>query len=478
MVPDYFSDRSFQRRIKRRIKACQHHFVVKVPPAFARICASEIESLGFLDPKRTDSGIELTGSLADVYSLNLKLQTASRVLMEITSFKAGAREELFRKMVKISWELYFNPLLPLAVTARVRKSRLRHEGQTASTLYDAIAKRFTGMGIAPPPLYAQSNKPEPEPQAGKTGEEPLLNPAGIPGPELLPWASENTTVHQRLEISVIENKGRILMDTSGHHLHMRGYRERHGEAAIRETLAAGFIKWAFDSRQQMPAVIVDPMCGSGTLLIESRLHFSGIPPGLARVFLFTQLPWHQDKTWNHIRTSSLASAAQAMPRMIGSDISPETIAFAEANSALSVNSFEAIQTAKADSISGGGHGEITFRTADFLESGPELFGFDKPEDSETGPSGLDLPAELETPGGEKWIISNPPYGVRLEAGTRRFLKAVIRHLRDRYPGWSAALILPGRFASQNVIRNPALTVAATIRFTNGGIPVMGVVLKF
>ncbi len=497
MVPDYFSEKNFQRRIKRMIKARLHRFVVKVPPAFAKLCAEEIAALGLSGtakgdsaqtgsvkpasgpkragsaPVRTDSGIELTGSLTDMYSLNLKLQTASRVLMEISPVKAGAREELFRKTAKIPWELYLNPLLPLAVTARVRKSRLKHEGQTAATLREAIAKRFTGLGIAPPPLYSPGEKAKPEQQAENTkisGPEPppLLEPTG------------KKPVHQRLGITVIGNKGRILMDTSGNHLHMRGYRERHGEAAIRETLAAGFIKWIFGSRQGTPAVIADPMCGSGTLLFESRFHFSGNPPGAKRDFLFTHLPWHQDRTWNHIRRSSLQSAGKSVPRLIGSDISHEAIEVARANcernDGCGRNAIlhEEIQSAETGSGGSDYQGDITFRTVDFLESGPELFGPAVPGDSEM--FGLEQLDRIGTPG-EKWIVSNPPYGVRLEAGTRRFLKSVIRHLRDRYAGWNAALILPSRFAGHHVIRNRSIQVESTIRFSNGGIPVMGVVLK-
>ncbi|MDP7420623.1 MAG: hypothetical protein QGH40_02030 [bacterium] len=413
MLPDYYTDKGFQRKVKSRLKAREQHYVIKVPPPFSAICAAEITAFGFTGLEQTDSGIELKGALADVYTLNLKLQTASRIFLEIKSFKAGAREELYRKSFKIPWELYLNPLLPLVLKAHVRKSLIKHEGMTIQTLFEAICDRFAGQGISPPALLIAADQP---------------------------------AEHQRLEIIVIKNKARIRMDTTGNHLHKRGYREIHGKAPIRETLAAGFLKWVFHGRETLPSIILDPMCGSGTLLLETWIHFSGYYPGLKRDFLFTRLPWHRAKTFRYMKRTVESPDSQKVPRLLGRDISPRAIAIAKDNARI-------IDPGK----------DIFLEPADF---------FHRP----AGEVNLEID-EKKISDNDRWIISNPPYGVRLEEGTQQFLKTMIHRFQSTYSGWNIALILPSYFNIKRLLPKGTRSIEKTLSFSNGGIPVTGVVFR-
>ena len=398
MLPPYTNEKGFQRKIKREIKAKEHSYILKVPPFFTDEAQYEIEQRGIAEnPVRTDAGIELKGQIDLLYRMHLELQVPSRILMAVDEFRAGAVEELFRKTARIPWELYINPLLPVKIRSRVRNSRIGHEGSAAKTLIDAVNIRFSTL---PGSVYVREH-------TGRTN-------AGTP------------VAYQQIYLTVNNNQCRLSIDTSGEHLHKRGYRTLASDAPIRETLAAGFLIWVL-KRTGQPDCILDPMCGSGTLPIESAMmsSLSSIhKENQLRRFRFEDLPWHRRAAWEYEKKQPLHPLIQPVP-VYASDIDGKTAAAAETNGAGS---------------------PISFSTASFFSC--RSGGYPSP--------------------GPGIILANLPYGIRRPEGDRDFFKKFRNHCRDAFPGWTAACICPEQMVSGGV--------RDRISFYNGGIRVQGMIL--
>ncbi|MCE5336616.1 MAG: hypothetical protein LLG06_18720, partial [Desulfobacteraceae bacterium] len=239
-------DRAFQRRIKNHVTGPLHRFAAVVPQEVAPVCLREIESLGIQGAEITEAGVEFPGKLKDAYACNLWLRTASRVLCRLSEFRAGISEEFFYKVTQVPWELWLDPALPLDVESHVEYSRISHEGKAAELLEDGIRKVFRDRGTA-----------------GGMGSE--------------------KGEAQRIILRIVRNHCRISLDTTGAHLHQRGYRSVHSGAPLRETLAAAILLRAGWSGDRP---LIDGMCGAGTFPVEAALIARKLPPGLFRKFLF------------------------------------------------------------------------------------------------------------------------------------------------------------------------------------------------
>ena len=297
---------ALDKRIKRHIWAKEHRFLVTQVPQLRAVCAKEIREEGLALSEETEQGIYFTGRIEDAYRAHLMLRSASRIWLCLESFKAGAREELFRRAAALPWELLLNPRIPLDISARVRHSRLEHEGETAETLTAAIQRRFSEAG----------------------GNSPKEKAAGDESPS------------QRLRVIVENNRVELRVDLSGEHLHKRGYRLRQGAAPLRESLAAGIILWALEIRRKRhpeaawPERIHDPFCGSGTIPIEAEMLLRGIGPGAEREFLFMQQPHFRAAAFGHLRKKAAQPSGQPPAcRVGGSDSSPEMLEIARQNCA-------------------------------------------------------------------------------------------------------------------------------------------------
>ena len=221
----------------------------------------------------------------------------------------------------------------------------------------------------------------------------------------------------------------ISFDTGGKPLHDRGYRERSAGAPIRATSAAAVL-WR--SRAADFDLVVDPFCGSGTIPIEAASMLSGIPINIGRGLAIDSTPLHRAGTRASVERE-LRGSAQGRPgaRIWASDKNPAAVAISESN-------------AKASATTG-----ISFAVGDALH--------------------LDF-ASLARPDERALLVANLPYGVRLgtegEAGvlTRRFAS----HVATAAAGWRFAVITrhPQEF------RHPGLVIESTLRFKNGGIPVV------
>ena len=364
---------ALERRIRTNITGPGHRFAITTPPEFARISLEEARSLDIPGPELSEAGPEFTGKLKDAYLCNLWLRTAGRVLCRLDSFRAGTAEELFYKVSRVPWELWLNPGIPIDLQARVEYSRINSEGRVIEVIRQGIEKCL-GKG-------ASFHSSEIE------GEQEKASPAP----------------RQKVLVRLVENHCLISLDTSGAHLHQRGYRLRHSGAPIRETIAAAILlKLGWDPDHDP---LVDGMCGSGAFPIEGALMSRRIAPGLGREFLFQKWPSFQEKTWEHLRRKALETALEKAVRpIVGIDSDPEAIAIAVENSG------------RAGTLA-----DIDWKNMDFFDFVPEKEGLRR---------GV--------------LVLNPPYGVRLASQGTGFYERIGAHLRLHFKGWKYAVLAKSR----------------------------------
>jgi len=239
---------------------------------------------------------------------------------------------------------------------------------------------------------------------------------------------ESEAESQLFIVRIVNDEVSVSVDSSGALLHRRGYRQAVAKAPLRETLAAAML---YGSEWNMIAPLVDPMCGSGTIAIEGALMARKIAPGINRPFAFEQWPDHDPTAWEAIKDKARSTALPKPPAPImGSDRDAGAITASQENAA---------RAGVADDI----------------------------DLSERAISAVELP---EDPG---WVISNPPYGLRLgESDTLRNLYAQLgKIMRDRAHGYRLALLS----ADENLEAQLRLELAEVFRTSNGGIPVRLVV---
>ncbi len=228
---------------------------------------------------------------------------------------------------------------------------------------------------------------------------------------------------QLLIVRVFEDIVTISIDSSGNPLHMRGYRERVSKAPLRENLAAGLILAAGWDPQSS---LIDPFCGSGTIPIEAMMIANNQAPGLFRDFAFENWPGFKQNDWQEIRKSRLSFVSSINPTIIGSDRDRGAILMSEENA----------KKAKLNLM-------IQWENHSF--------------------------SDIQPTGNPGWIITNPPYGVRIKSNKdiRNLYARFGDILRERFSGWQV-LFLCNSFPLVNQTR---LNPKSLLTFTNGGIPV-------
>ena len=251
----------------------------------------------------------------------------------------------------------------------------------------------------------------------------------VPGVRIIDHrGDEETETEERTTLFVVRffrDRCLISVDTSGALLHRRGYRMATAKAPLRETLAAALVA---ASGWDGVAPLVDPLCGSGTIAIEGAWMARGIPPGVNRTFAVERWPGVPETLGREVR-AELASKTQvsAAGPILGSD-----------------RDAGAIEAARGNAARAGVTDDVAF-AVHALSAAP-------------------IPAHERG-----WIVTNPPYGVRVgESGRVRDLWAQLgKVLRARAPGWEVALLSP----DQLLERQLGIPLRLAARTTNGGIPV-------
>ena len=372
----------------------QYDAFVITAPGLEPLAVAELTAIGVNDARVTDGGVTFAATRKTLYESNLRLRTASRVVVRASEFGAKAFHELERRAGKVPWETFISPNLSVSVRVTCRKSRLYHSDAVAERVASAIESRVPGVRM----------------------ESELDSESGSHDP--------NGSGGQLVLVRLLYDRCTISIDSSGALLHLRGYRQAVAKAPMRETLAAAVI---MASGWRVNSPLVDPMCGSGTISIEAALIARRIAPGLHRRFAFEKWPDFDARVWNEVVGRANDEVLPTVPGSIkGSD-----------------RDAGAIEAAIANAARGGVAGDIEF--------------------SKRPISAIDPPDELG------WIISNPPYGVRVGEGNllRNLYAQLGNAMRARCPGWNVVLVS----ADPGLERQVRIPLHPILRTSNGGIKV-------
>jgi putative N6-adenine-specific DNA methylase len=300
-----------------------------------------------------------------MYLANLWLRTAGRVLLRLRDFRVHNWSDLPRQAMAVPWEVYLPAGAALRVRVTLHDSNLKHSGRVAEEVADAAIQRLTSLKLVAPFLAKGSEGPQ---------EKALT-----------------------IMVRGYGRRASISLDTSGEHLHRRGYRLRPGQAPLREDLAAALLIFCgYDGRRPL----LDPLCGSGTIPIEAGLLTRGLAPGLSRHFAVESCPCHRTPALAHLRKRAAEAALTQVPAPI----------LARDRSALAA--------ARSNAARAGLKYDLAFARADFFTTPP--------------------------PGGESGLlVINPPYGKRLGSvrQAEEFAVRLGRRLSDFYVGWRCGVVL-------------------------------------
>jgi 23S rRNA (guanine2445-N2)-methyltransferase / 23S rRNA (guanine2069-N7)-methyltransferase len=345
-------------------------FFATCPKGLEYLLRDELAALGAEEAREALAGVHFSGTLETAYRACLWSRLASRILMPLTEFDAADGDALYTGVQAIDWDRHLAAHGTMSVDAVTSQSKMTHSQYVALRVKDAVVDQFRTASGARPDIDT---------------DEPDL----------------------RLNLRLRKDRATLSIDLSGLPLHRRGWRHEQGEAPLKENLAAAMLL-----RARWPEIyaeggaLLDPMCGSGTLLIEGALMVADVAPGLRREY-FGLLGWlgHDIPLWRRLLEEARTRADDGLrvlrPCFFGSDADPHMV-----------------QTTKRNAQSAGvaGFVHLDKRDATHIEPPPET------------PRGL--------------VITNPPYGERL--GDRAELPVLYRDLgqalRERFQGWRAAVL--------------------------------------
>ena len=359
-------------------------------PGLEALVAEELTNLGLKDLKPMDGGVEFSASPSQLYESNLHLRTASRVLVRLARFKALTFADLERKARRVPWEKVIVESDSVALRVTCRKSRLYHSDAVAERIARDIANRV-GARIAASAEDADGES---------HGDESQL-----------------------IVVRFDRDHCTISADSSGAHLHQRGYRTSVTQAPMRETLAAALV---LASGWDAQSPLLDPFCGSGTIPIEAALFAARIAPGKNRRFRFMAWPGFDERAWKRTLAQGAGQErSDSLPPISGSD-----------------RSAAALRAATDNAERAGVRGLVHLEKADAMT------------------------LDASTRAG--WIVTNPPYGVRLgdRVETQRLLRDFGSVLRAEFGGWHLALLAPTQ-----VEQDLRLPLESRLQTTNGGLRV-------
>lgn len=287
-----------------------------VAPGLEDTLVTELLDLGLAaergDLRSEHGGVSLKLDHTGIMRANLCLRTASRVLLRLGTVPAATPEMLYDRARKLDWLVHLGFQTGYRLRVSSRRSKLQAGDQVTNTVASAVARHMREHGLYPKP----------------DDEAPL-----------------------EFHVRLADDRCTISLDTSGQHLHKRGVRTHIGVAPLRETIAAGMALIALRDVEERPDVIVDPFCGSGTVLIELTDVLTGAAPGRHRGFAFQNAAWFRPGKWREVQRQAaaavLARGSEALPRMIGIDVDPYALAAARAN--LAGDEYAHVELIQADS---------------------------------------------------------------------------------------------------------------------------------
>lgn len=343
---------------------------------FEEILAQELKALGAADVKIQNRMVEFYGDLGFMYKANYSLRTALRIQKPILSFSAKTDGQLYEKFKKFHWENYLDVNQTFMIDPTVHSDYFTHSHYAALKVKDAIVDRFKE----------------------KNGKRPSI---------------DKDFPDVRFNLHISHDKVTLSLDSSGDSLHKRGYRDETGPAPINEVLAAGLLHIAgYDGKGNY----LDPMCGSGTMLIEAAMIANNIPPQIHRKsFAFQNWPDYDETLFTQIRNTRLNRIKESEYKIVGYEISPMMVKIAQIN----------IKSADLEDL-------IEVRHQDFFTSKKEMFPV--------------------------LLVFNPPYDERIENNNVEFYKEIGNTLKSSYPNTLAWFITSDLQAKKYVGLRPSRKV--------------------
>ncbi len=251
----------------------------------------EVKDLGFQNIKVQDGKVEFTGDLRDMARANIHLGSADRVLIKLAEFKALEFEDIFQNVKSIPWAELMPSDANFLISGKSVKSKLSSVPACQSVTEKAIVEKMKEA-------YKMSIFP-------KSGAK------------------------YKVLISILKDVATVTIDTSGEGLHKRGYRENAVKAPLKETLAYSLIELSYWKKDR---ILLDPVCGSGTIAIEAAMKAKNIAPGLSRKFVSETWSFSDPKVWKEVRAEAFAAIdVDFTPKIYASDIDPKNIEVAKEN---------------------------------------------------------------------------------------------------------------------------------------------------
>ena len=265
-------------------------FFCPCPRGMEAALAEELGEIGLTSTtmkvhNQVPGGVHCSGDLTDSYRINLHSRIASRVLMRMAHQSYNNENDIYDLALAQPWEDWFDVEHTIRVDVTAVKSPLRSLEFTTLKIKDAICDRFRDQFDKRPSVNTR---------------EPDMRIVGF-------LDSRNFTLY---------------LDTSGEALFKRGWREETGDAPLRENLAAGMLRVA---GWKPGTVLFDPMCGSGTILIEAAQMVQGIPPGARRSFAFEKFNGFAAAAWQDMKNAIKPLPLPLEPTIFGSDISGDMV---------------------------------------------------------------------------------------------------------------------------------------------------------
>jgi len=367
------------------LKSKSIRLVAKTLSGLEGVLAEELTALGASDVWPGNRAVEFAGDKRLLYNANLWCRTATRILMPIASFRAATSEQLYRHCSQIEWTNYLDVGGTLAVDAVAIDSAFDNSLFVAQRVKDAIVDQFRG----------------------RFGKRPSVD---ADNPDL------------RVNIHIHGDKATLSLDSSGQSLTRRGYRIGGGKAPLSEVLAAGIIKL---TGWDKTAPLIDPMCGSGTIVIEAAMLAKNMAPGLLRKeYGFMRWKDYDPALWqSSVKKAKSAMVPEPAGEIVGSDIDSAVLREAEANA-----------------VRAGVKKQIRLERKSFAEQNP--------------------------PQGPGFLVTNPPYGERIAV---KEIDALYKmrgdNLKQKYNGYKAFVFT----GNMGAIKAIGLKTSRRIKLFNGPI---------
>lgn len=341
------------------------------------LLSQELQRLGAKEVEIHNRAVSFVGDKGFMYKANLCLRTALRVLVPFHTFKVADEKTLYDAIQGVNWEDYMNVSDTLAIDTVLSSDLFTHSQYISQKVKDAIVDQFRA----------------------KHGERPSVD---LDKPTL------------RINVHIHNDTCTLAFDSSGESLHKRGYRDKTNLAPINEVLAAGLVMLTgWDKRTNF----IDPMCGSGTILIEAALIANNIPPGYYREdYGFER--WEKfmafdEELWNTIFDAAINKITNHEQKIMGGELSPNVAKKAKEN----------VKLARVDDI-------VSVKNCDMKD--------------------------FEVPAGKGVVVINPPYGERMDKDNiEELYKMMGDTFKKNFQGYDCWILSSNIDALKNVGLRPS-----------------------